>query len=285
MSRDTFLSSESDNHLSSFFVEQTDQNFLLFLNLLWEIHTYNSPQFSRISSRLDWKTLFVKLIRENFFSSNSGNHPSTFFRGSTKSNFLLFWNLLGGIHSSASPQSSRTSARLDWKTIFVKLSQDSFLSSESDNHLSTCFVEQPNQKFLSSPNQLGGIQSSASRQSSSKCPRLDWKTNFTKLSQDNFEHGIWQLPKCFFVEQPDRKFLLFCSLLGAIYSSTSPQFSRIRTRLDWKTGFMKLPRINFLSWKSDNHLSIFFHRTTGSTFSSLSELTRRVAILRQVSVQ
>ena len=84
--RENFLSSESDNHLSSFFVEQPDQNFLLFLNLLGEIHTYNSPQFSRINSRLDWKTLFVKLIRENFFSSNSGNHPSTFFRVSTKSN-------------------------------------------------------------------------------------------------------------------------------------------------------------------------------------------------------
>ena len=178
MSQDTFLSSESDNHLGIFYIEQQNQKLLLIRNLLGGIHSSASPLLSRISPRLDWITLFVKLPRENCLSSKSDNLLSMFFCRTTRSKNILFQDLLGGIHSSSSPQFSRLSQRLDWKTLLVKLSQDTFLSSETDNQLSKSFVEQPNKKILFFQNLLKGIDSSSSHQLSRIGPRLNWKSLF-----------------------------------------------------------------------------------------------------------
>ena len=145
-------------------------------------------------------------------------------------------HLLGGIHSSASPQFSRISPRLDWKALFVKLPKFKF-ELEIWQPPKYFFVEQPDQKFLLTQHLLGGIHSSASPQFSRISPRLDWKALFVKLPKFKFELEIWQPPKCFFVEQPDQKFLLMHNLLGGIHSSASPQFSRISPRIDWKSFF------------------------------------------------
>ena len=180
------MSSKSDNHLSYFFVERPDQKFLLTQSLLGGIHSSASPQFSRISPRLDWKALFVKLPKCKNLSSKSDNHLSTFFVEQPDQKFLLTQSLLGGIHSSASPQFSRISPRLDWKALFVKLPKCKNLSSKSDNHLSNFIVEQPDQKFLLLQNLIGEIRSSTSPQFSKISPRLDWKTLFVKLPKFNF---------------------------------------------------------------------------------------------------
>ena len=147
--REKFLSSKSGNHLSTFFVEQPNQNILRFPILLGRIHSSSSPQFSRIWPRLNWKTFFVKSSQNTFLSSDSDNHLSNFFVEQPDQKFLLFQKLLAGVHSSASPQFSRMSPRLDWKTLFVKLSQDTFLSSESDNHICTFFRRRARSKNLS----------------------------------------------------------------------------------------------------------------------------------------
>ena len=55
-----FLSSKSDNLLSTFFSDQLDQLLRLHKDLLGLWHTYVDPQFNSISPWLYWKPLFMK---------------------------------------------------------------------------------------------------------------------------------------------------------------------------------------------------------------------------------
>ena len=91
-----------------FFVENPDQKFLLFQNLLGCIHSNSCRHFIWTSSRLDSKTLFVNLHTDNFFSAKFDNDMSTFSEATPDQN--------------SRPHFIWTCPWLDWKTFFVNLS-------------------------------------------------------------------------------------------------------------------------------------------------------------------
>ena len=76
---DTLLSAKFDNDMSTFFVDNADQKFLLFQHLLGCILSYSSPHFIWTSPRLHWKTLFMKLHTDTLLSAKFDNDMSTFF--------------------------------------------------------------------------------------------------------------------------------------------------------------------------------------------------------------
>ena len=145
---DTFFSAEFDNDISSFFVDKPDQKFLRFNNLLDCIHSHSSPYFIWTSHGLDWRTHFVKLHTDTFLSAKFDNDMSTLFVDDLNQKFLQFKNLLRCVHSYSSPHFIWTSSWLDWRTLFVKLHTDTFLSAKFDNDMSSFFVDGPDQKFL-----------------------------------------------------------------------------------------------------------------------------------------
>ena len=181
---DTLLSAKFDNDISTFFVDNPDQYFLLFQHLLGCIHSYLSSHSIWTSPWLDWKTLFVKLPTETFLGPKFDNDMSTFLVDNPNQQFLLFQRLLGCIHSYSSPQFIWTSPRLHWKTLFVKLHTDTLLSAKFNNDMSTFFVDNPDQKFVRFQHILGCIHSYSSPHSIWTSPWLDWKTLFVKLHTD-----------------------------------------------------------------------------------------------------
>ena len=159
--------------MSNFFVDNPKKHFL-FQNLLGCIHSYSSPRFIWTSSRLDWKTLFVKLHTESFMSAKFDNDKSPFFVDKTDQNFFLFQSLLGCIHSWCSPRFNWTSSWLDWKTLFVKLLTENFIGANFDNDISTFFVDYTDQKFLLLQSLLGCKISYSRPHSIWWSPWLDW---------------------------------------------------------------------------------------------------------------
>ena len=155
---ENFIRAKSDNDMSTFFVDNQDQTILLFQNLLFCIHSCSSPHFIWKSSWLDWKTLFVKLHTDTFFKRKIWQRHENFFVDNQIKNSFWF-KLLVSIHSYSSPHSVWTSSWLDWKSLFLKLHTDTFLSAKFDNDLSTVFVDNPDQKILSFQNLLGCIHS------------------------------------------------------------------------------------------------------------------------------
>ena len=142
---DTLLSAIFDNDMSTFFVDNPDQKFLLFQHLLGCILSYSSPHFIWTSPRLHWKTLFMKLHTDTLLSAKFDNDMSTFFVDNPDQKFLLFQHLLGCILSYSSPHFIWTSPRLHWKTLFMKLHTETPLSAKFVKDMSTFFVDNPDQ--------------------------------------------------------------------------------------------------------------------------------------------
>ena len=140
---DTLLSAKFDNDISTFFVDNPDQLFVLFQHPLGCIHFYSSPHSIWTSTWLDWETLFVKLRTETFIGAKFDKDMSTFLVDNPDQKFLLLQNLLGCLHSYSRPHSIWTSPWLDWKTLFVKLHTDTLLSAKFDNDMITFFVDNP----------------------------------------------------------------------------------------------------------------------------------------------
>ena len=244
--------------MSTLFVDNSDQTFLLFQNLLGWTHSYSKPHSSWTSPRLDCKTLFVKLHTETFIGAKFDNDMSTFFADNPDQQFLLLQHLLACIHSYSSPHSIWTSISLDWKTFFVKLHTDTILSAKFDNDKSTFFVDNPYQKFFLSQHLLGCIHSYSSPHSIWTSPWLDWKTLFVKLdTETSIGAKVDNDMSTFFVDNSDQTFLLFKNLLGCIHSYSSPHSSWTSPRLDWKTRFVKLHTETIIGAKFDD-MSTFF---------------------------
>ena len=143
----TLLSAKFDN-MGTFLVDNPDQYFLLFQHLLGCIHSYSSPHSIWTSISLYWKTLFVKLHTDTILSAKFDNDISTFFVDNPYKKFFLLQHLLGCIHSYSSPHSIWTSPGLDWKTLFVKLHNETIIGAKFDD-MSTFFVDNPDQYFFS----------------------------------------------------------------------------------------------------------------------------------------
>ena len=266
------MSAKFDNDKSPFFVDKTDQNFFLFQSLLGCIHSWCSPRFNWTSSWLDWKTLFVKLLTENFIGANFDNDISTFFVDYTDQKFLSLQSLLGCKISYSRPHSIWWSPWLDWKTLLVKLHNDTFLSAKFDNDMSSFFVDNPKKHFLFQ-NLLGCIHSYSSPRFIWTSSRLDWKTLFVKLHTESFMSAKFDNDKSpFFVDKTDQNFFLFQSLLGCIHSWCSPRFNWTSSWLDWKTLFVKLLTENFIGANFDNDISTLFVDYTDQKFLLLQSL-------------
>ena len=87
---DSILSAKFDNVISTFFLDNPDQKFLLFQHLLACIHSYSSPHFIWTCPWLDLKTFFVKLHTDTLLSAKFDNDMSTFFVDNTDQYLLLF---------------------------------------------------------------------------------------------------------------------------------------------------------------------------------------------------
>ena len=134
---ETFIGAKFDRDISTLFVDNSDQKFLLFQNILGCIHSYSSTLFNWTSSWLDRKTLFVKLHTETFIGAKFDRDISTLFVDNSDQKFLLFHNLLVCIQSYSSPHSVWRTPWLDWKTLFVKLHTETFIGTKFDNDIGT----------------------------------------------------------------------------------------------------------------------------------------------------
>ena len=76
---DNFLCAKFHNEESTFFVENPDQKFFLFQNLLVCIHSCSSPHSIWSPPWLVWYTLFVKLHSDTFLSAYLDIDMSIFF--------------------------------------------------------------------------------------------------------------------------------------------------------------------------------------------------------------
>ena len=130
------------------FWDNPDQKFLLFQNLLGWVHSYCSPHFIWTSSWLDWKTLFVILHTDTFLIAKIDNDMIIFFVNDSDQKFFLFQYLLGNVHSYTTPHFIWLSSWPDWRTLFVKLHTDNFLSAKFDNEMSELFVDNPDHFFF-----------------------------------------------------------------------------------------------------------------------------------------
>ena len=91
---------------------------------------------------------------DTFLSAKVDNDMSSFFEDEPEKKFLLFKNLLGCIHSHSKPHFIWANPWLDWRTLFVQLHTDNFLSAKFGNNLSKFFVDNPDQKFFPFQNLL-----------------------------------------------------------------------------------------------------------------------------------
>ena len=124
-----------------FSVDNPDQKFLLFQNLLGCKHSHSSPHFIWTGPWPDLKTIFVKLHTDTLLSAKFDNDMSNFFVYNLNQKYLLFQNLLECIHSYSSPHLIWTSPWLHWKTLFVKLHTETFIVAKFDNDMSTFFAD------------------------------------------------------------------------------------------------------------------------------------------------
>ena len=186
MFADTLLSAKFDDDMRIFFVNNPDQKFLLFQYLLGSVHSYTSPRFIWTSHWLDWRTLFVILHADTFLSAKFDNDISSFFLDNPDQKFLLFKNVIGWIHSHSSPHFNWTSSWLYWRTLFVKMYADTFLSAKFDDDMRIFFVNNPDQKFLLFQYLLGSVHSYISPRFIWTSHWLDWRTLFVILHADTF---------------------------------------------------------------------------------------------------
>ena len=266
---DKFLRAKFDNDINTFFVDNPDQKFVLFQNLLGCVHSYSSLHLFWTIPWLDWRTLFVGLHTDTFLSAKFGNDLSTFFVDKPDKKFLTFKNLLGWIHSHSSPKLIRTTLGLDWRTVLVKLHTDTFLSAKFENDLSTFFVDKPNKKFLMFKNLLGWIHSQPSLNFIWTSSWLDWRTLFVKLHTDTLLSAKFDNDMSyFFVDEPEQKFLRFNNLLDCKHSHSSPHFIWTSHGLDWRTHFVKLHTDTFFERKIWQRHEYFIRRRPRSKVPS-----------------
>ena len=139
--------------------------------------------------------------------------------------------------------------------------------------------------WFSQPTNIVWIHSCSSPLLIWASPWLDWKTLFVLHSYTFLSPQFDNDKSAFFVDNPDWKFILFQNLLVCIHCYSSPHFIKKNPWLDWKTLFLELPSVSFLSAKIDNDTSIFFRRLPWSKNISLSEPTRMHTLLMTLFVK
>ena len=146
---ETFIGAKFDNDISTFFVDNPEQIFFLFQNLIGCINSYSSTHFIWTSSWLDLKTFFVKLLTDTFWGQKLTTTWVLFSWTNQIKKILLFHNLIVCIQPYFSPHSIWTSLWVDWKTLFVKLHTETFIGAKFDNDMSPFSRRQPRANIFS----------------------------------------------------------------------------------------------------------------------------------------
>ena len=224
-----FLSSKSDNVLSTFFVDDLYQILSLFQNLLGLWHSHLGSQPIRTSPWKEWKSLFMKLqnCTRAFFELEIWQRVKYFFRRWPISNNISVSETtrIMTLRLRTSTQSNKSLTRL--KITFHETAHEYFLSSKFDNGLSNFFVDDLYQIFSLFRNLLGLWHSQLGPQPIRTSPWKEWKSLFMKLQNCTrvfFELEIWQRVTYFFRRWPIYEILsLFQNLLGLWHFYLGPQ--------------------------------------------------------------
>ena len=147
----------------------------------------------------------MKLHTDTFLSAKFEDDKIIFFLGKQVQKLLLFQNLFGCIHPYSSPHFVRTNSWLDWKTIFIKLQTDTFLSAKIGQRLEQYIsVDNPDQIFFLFQNLVGCIHSYSCPHIKWTSSWLDWETLFVKLHTATFSSAKFDNDMCTFsVDNPD----------------------------------------------------------------------------------
>ena len=161
------------------------------------------------------------------------NDMSTFFFEENPDQFFSLSELLGCIHFYSSPHFIWSNCWLDWKSLFVNLHNDFFERKIWQPH-ENFFRTQTRSKIPLFQDLLGCIHSYG-------CPHFIWTTSWLDWKTLNL-HNFWAQNLTttwvlFFVQNPDKKLLLFQNLLGCTLSYCSPHFIGRGPWLDWKNFF------------------------------------------------
>ena len=255
--REYFLSSEFDNVLSTFFVDDLYQILSLFQNLLGLWHSYLGPQPIWTNLWQDWKSLFMKL-HKSIFELEIWQRVNYFFRRRPISNIISVSEptRIMTLLLRTSTDLNKSLTRL--KITFLETAREYFLSSKFDNVLSTFFVDDLYQILSLFQNLIGLWHSYLGPQPIWTSPWQDWKSFFMKLHRSVFELEIWQRVKYFFRRRPISNYTSVSepTRIMTLPLRTSTHLNKSLTRL--KITFLETAREYFLSSKFDNVLSTFF---------------------------
>ena len=282
-----FLSSEFDNVLGTFFVDDLYQVLSLFQNLLGLWHSYLGPQPIWTSPWQDWKSDFMKLqnCARVFFELEIWQRVKYFFRRWPISNIISVSEPTRNmtIRLRTSTHFNKSLTRL--KITFHKTAQEYFLSSKFDNVLGTFFRRWPISNFISfsEPTRIMTLLLRTSTDLNRSLTRL--KITFlepAKLHKIFLSSKFDNVLSTFFVDDVYQIFsVLEPTKNMTLRLRTSTHFNKSLTKL--KITFYKTAREYFLSSKFDNVLGTFFRRWPISNFISFSESTRIMALLLRTS--
>ena len=254
-----FLSSKSDNLLSSFFSDQLDQQLALHENLLGLWHSYVNPQFNWTSLWLYWKPLFVKTHQNIFWARNLTTYWVLFFSDQLDQQLVLHENLLGLWHSYVNPQFNWTSLWLYWKPLFVKTHQNIFWARNLTTYWVLFFSDQLDQQLVLHENLLGLWHSYVNPQFNWTSLWLYWKPLFVKTHQNIFwARNLTTYWVLFFSDQLDQQLVLHENLLGLWNSYVDSQFNWTSPWLYWKPLFMKTHQNIFWARNLTTYWVLFF---------------------------
>ena len=124
--------------------------------------------------------------QKQILSSKSDNVLSTFYSDQLDQQLALHQNLLGLWHSYVDPQFNWTSPWLHWNSLFMKTHKKKFLSSKSDNVLSTFYSDKLDQQLALYQNLLGLWDSYLDPQFNWTSPWLHWNSLYMKTHKNKF---------------------------------------------------------------------------------------------------
>ena len=147
----------------------------------------------------------MKLHIPTLFWAQNLKTTRLLFVGKQVQKLLLFQNLIGCIHPYSSPHFVRTSSWLDWKTLFIKLRTDTFLSAKIGQRLEHFIsVDNPDQILLLFQNLVGCFHSYSCPHINWTSSWLDWETHFLNRHTETFIGAkFYSDMSTFFVDKQD----------------------------------------------------------------------------------
>ena len=176
-------------------------------------YSHLGPQLIWKSPWLDWKSLFIKLHRSSFLSSNFDNVLSTFFVDHLDGKLALLRNLLKLSNSLVDSNFTWKIPSLDWISLFMKLNKCILIFELEIRSIKYFFRRPPKWKIISvsEPTRIITFLRRPSIQLNKSFTRL--KIAFHETAQEYFlSSNFDNLLSTFFVDHLDGKLALFHNL-------------------------------------------------------------------------